>query len=361
MNTETQEAPKTETALTLKHAMLSTEFKPTEASRFLDLIDEEVIKEVCDVTTKKGQARERSLSAGISSFKVHMNKLALASIEEQMKTVKSTKAYLKEFNENCDERRDKRKAATLEFEAKEQARKDAHRNLISGLEQEVHMLESLSIEELESRMSIIEKVDFDSLEEFKEEGARVAAKSISLIAHRINAVKEQAKQAAELERLKKVEAEALAAKEKLEREEADRKAEAARVEAEKALAIKVKEEAEAERKRQEEAEAKRKEQELKRIEEAKAEAIKAERERIEKEQAEIEAEKRWEADQAEAKRVAAALKEAERKADEDHRRKVRYEASDALQSQFEGMTPNESNAILDAIEKGQIPNVTLNF
>jgi len=85
---ETEEN-KTETALTLKHAMLSTVFEKTEATKFLELIDEEVMKEVCDVTTLKGRTRERSLAAGISSFKVHMNKLALASIDDHMVIVKS--------------------------------------------------------------------------------------------------------------------------------------------------------------------------------------------------------------------------------------------------------------------------------
>jgi len=355
---------KTETALTLKHAMLSTSFDKSEASKFLELIDNEVMSEVCDVSTVKGRTRERSLAAGISSFKVHMNKLALESIDTHMVIVKSTKAYLKEFNAESDERRDKRKAASIEQEAKEQARKDWHRAKIDSVKQWGENLQSMNLSALENRLDAVsgdKKVDF---EEYSEEEDRVRKQTIENLNQAITTVKEFDAAAAELARLqqkeaddkakiKKLEDDAKAAKQKLIDDAEALKAKEDRIAAEKQAVIDAAADLEAKKIIDKEIADEQEALTVARIEVAKKDALKLEQEK-----------------QAEAKRVAdraaeiKADQERELAEDKEHRSEVINQAIKAIHdggNDSISISLDQASVVVDLIAAGFVPNTVINF
>lgn len=357
MTTETKEQP-TETALTLKHAMLSTVFEKTDATRFLELIDKEVINEVCDVTTRKGRDRERSLAAGISSFKVHIRVLALKSIEEQKDIVKGMKDYLDDFCDKCDEFRDKRKAPALKWSADEEERKEGHRNkieVIKAFGENLHDVVSVSIAII---LEDLGKLDISGMQEFAVEAELAKKETIEIVKAALDAANKYEASQAKLKRLQE-EAEKRKADDAKRLEEEERlKAEAARIEAEKAELKWAKEQADADKKAAEEAEKQRQIDENKRIQDAEDQARIDERKRLFDIQLKKDMEAKLVADLAETKRIADENADLKRQADKGHRAKVReYAAADMDPFVSDGFMVN----LIAAMEKGDIRGVTMNF
>lgn len=334
----------TETALTLKHAMLSTVFKKTEATKFIELIDEEVMKEVCDVTTPKGREREKSLSGGISSFKAHMNRLAEASIEKHVLIVKTTRSYLKEFNANCDERRDKRKAPSLKHEADQQERKDGHRAVIKEMKDSVEFASLAGVQVLIGVIESILEIDVLALQEYTAEGELVKAETLKTLNTLMLAAKQKLADDAEVKRLqgeaekRKVDdAKALADKEAADAAEANKEQERL----DEIAADKI--------------ETQRQIDEEERIFQAKIDATKATEVRLNKIQDAKAATARFFTEKAENNRIVARNKELERQADKQHRALILGEVFDAIRK------TKDHAELLDLMEHGQIPHVIIVF
>lgn len=353
-----------ETQITLSNVTTVATFEPNKVSDLLKQIRESALSEVFDCDTAKGRAECKSHAHKVSKSKVHLVNLAKDSVAEAQAIVKGVTKERMRIEHDLDELRDEVKKPAVDWEQKEQARKDGHRAAILDIKSfgGLGNLSDTDIESVEWSIKKLEEVDVSKLEEFEEEGSRALSEAVADLNRRKDQFKQAAELAAELQRLKQVEADAKAAEVKRLAEEQARKDEAARVEAEKANAVRVKELAEEADKRREEEEEDRRKAEDKRIEQAKADAAKAERERIEKEQAETAHKQKVIADALEAKRVADELKEAKRKADETHRKQVRTEARQDMDSATKGCPPEKLITILgNAIERGEVRHMTLNF
>lgn len=314
-------------------------------------IETEVMSEVVDITNQKGRDREASLAFKVSKAKQRVIKMANASIEDARATVKGVTGERQRLEELFDEIRDKRKAGSINWDKKEQARKDGHRATILEIESFGGLgdLSDTDLESVEWAIKKLEEIDVSKLQEFEEEGSRCLAESVADLHRRKDQFKQAAELAAELKRLKQVEADALAAEEKLvEKEKAD-KLESDKKEQDRLDAIADKEKAEADAIKAKEEADKAEEKRLADIEQAKYD----ERIKIETEQAKEKAD-------LEAARVKEENAELKRRANEKHRQEVRQAIVNVLSDHFEW----EGTSVADFVgklERGEVPELTINF
>lgn len=368
----------TKTSIVLLEEFRSLEvYKYDVIERAAEAIEAEVMSEVVDITKKKGRDREGSLALKVSKAKQRVIKMANESIQEAKDTVKGVTTERKRLEDLFDGIRDKRKAASIAWDLKNEERKAGHRNTILNLTVEAHVIECLSIEELDQVRESINGVDLDSLQEFTEEGARVHAGSLGTIPRQVSLVKQREAQAAELARLQKVEADAKEAAEKRAAEDearrvadeaaaakivADKKAaadklvadamakkdELARIAAEKQAVIDAQKFAEEQKEHEKQQAVEREAAAVEREKAAAAAAVKAEQKR-----------------QAEKLRAEAAAAEAEgaiqRKREENkrHRTAVKDKAYKSMINQ--GINKDEAFAIVLLIEAGKIDKTSLDF
>lgn len=288
----------------------------------------QVENEVPDLSTKKGRDRIASLAAQVSRSKKAVENPGRAYnkfLKEQPKIIDKE---LREFCTKMDELRDKVRQPLSEWEAEQERIKQDEEARIAA--------EKLAAQiEAEHEIALLLNEKFDR--EREEERQRIEQE-------RIAREEEMKRQAAEQAR---IEAELKA------------KAEQERIEAEKRAAI----EAEARAKYEaEQAEQRRIEAEQR----AKEQAEQAERDRIEaSKQAEIRAqEAARQAAEAEKRRQEAEAAEIERQrlareADIEHRKSINWDAANALINT--GLTQDQAVAVVTAIAKGEIPNITINY
>jgi hypothetical protein len=354
MNTETQELT------VLDNFRELAVYDYDVISKAAEAIEETVMAEVCDVTTHKGREREKSLAYKVSQAKQRVVKMADASIEDARATVKGVTSEKQRLAGLFDGIRDKRKADSVEWESKEKERIDGHKFVISNMREMANSGTHAGVPILTDLIEKVGERDTSLLEEFEAEGKLVKEECLKMLNQLLDGEKKAEAQAAELKRLREAEEKRIADAEKVEAEKRQLEAEAARKEQERLDAIKAKEDAEAAAKAAEEAEKQRKIDEDKRIEEAKEQAKIDERKRIEQEQSLKDAEANRLADKAEAKRISSENAELKRQADKKHRANVKNEIMKVLTDNFTG-TDQTSAAIIDAIEAGNIPHVTINF
>jgi hypothetical protein len=348
MNTETQELT------VLDNFRELAVYDYDVISEAAEAIEETVMAEVCDVSTPKGRDREKSLAFKVSQAKQRVVKMANASIEDARATVKAVTNERQRLEGLFDGIRDKRKADSVEWEAKEQERIEGHKSAIADIKR---IGDPMALAVCDSRgiKSLINGVRCfvsDQLQEFASEGEIVKSDVLDLLDSALEAATKREAQAAELKRLQEAEEKRIADAEKAEAEKRQLEAEAARKEQERLDAIKAKEEAE-------KAEDKR----LADIEQAKADAIKATEDRMKQQQADMDAEAKRLADIEDAKRISAENAELKRQADKDHRAKVKEEAFEATCESFRmtNATMGDVRSFIDAMEAGDIPHVQINF
>lgn len=317
-------------------------------------IAQEVRSHVPDVSTKKGRDAIGSLALKISKSKTLIEKCGKELVAEQKAQIKLIDddriSVVKKFDLLRDE-------ILAPREAWEQAEKDR----IAKHEESILSINFYKTAVIADKDSVwlkgvirnVEEIVIDSsFEEFEEQAKIAKYETLEFLRTTLAAREKYEAEQAELERLRQAE------QERLQREHEERIAHEA---AEKARL-------EAERKAKEEAD---------RVEREKQEAIaKAEREKreaterearlvAEKEAAELRAQH---AEEAERKRIEdeqAAKLEAERQADEArqanqaHRKKICNEALKGLLAL--GIDEAKSKEILQAINKGLVPHVSINF
>lgn len=317
-------------------------------------IAQEVRSHVPDVTTKKGRDAIGSLAMKVSKSKTLIEKCGKELVAEQKAQIKLIDddriAIVKKF----DALRDEILAPRDAWEQAEKDRVEKHQANIRAIKS-LHDERTPYQESLEIKNRIIELESFEvdaSFEEYEQEAKLAKLETLErLRAALVDREKFEA-ESAELERLRKAE------QERLQREHEERIAHEA---AEKARL-------EAERKAKEEAD---------RVEREKQEAIaKAEREKreaaerearlvAEKEAAELRAQHAAEAERKRIEAEQAAKLEAERKAEEArqanqaHRKKICNEALKGLLAL--GIDEAKGKEILQAINKGLVPHVSINF
>ena len=319
---------------------------------------------VPDVTTKKGRDAIASQAYKVSKSKTAVDnhgKDLVAGIKAQAAVIDRDR---KAWRDQCDALRDEIRKPLDDWEQAEKARVAKHEQLIDVIRMSAAICQNpenpwASIN-IKDSISDLESLVIDSsLEEYEEQAKLAKFESLEKLRTALAAREKHEAEQAELERLRQAEIErkqkerdeaiARQAAEKA-RIEAENKAKAEREQAEKLARQSAEREArlKAEKEAAELREAQLKQQAIEQAKQAEIkekQAIEAERKRIKDEQA--------------AQLKAQQEAEAARLANEGHRKKICNEALGGLVNL--GLDAEQAKAILNAINKGLVPNVTLNF
>ena len=325
-----------------------------------DRIAEQARSFVPDVTTRKGREEIGSVAMKVSKSKTLTEKYAKDLVAEEKARIKLIDDDRIQFCKKMDSLRDEILAPRDAWEQAEKDRIKKHEDSIESIKNNARYYIDTTLVELKQSLASAEQVIVDSsLEEFEQEAKIAKYEAIELLRVAIaNREKYEAEQA-ELERLRQ--AEQL-------RQQQERDAQIAREAAEKAnREAEEKARFESERVQREKAESEQREARLVAEKEAvvlREEALKrkaiddAKQAEIDKQQA-IEAErKRIEAEQI--AQVESVRKEQERReADVSHKKQICSEALKGLTDL--GVDEAAGRAILNAINKGQVPHVSIKF
>ncbi|KII24011.1 hypothetical protein BTG57_10355 [Acinetobacter baumannii] len=305
-------------------------------------IAQEVRSHVPDVSTKKGRDAIGSLALKISKSKTLIEKCGKELVAEQKAQIKVIDDDRISIVKKFDLLRDEVLAPRDAWEQAEKDRVAKHSQFISNIKVMYGLCFDLPSLEIKKAIDSLESLVVDSsLDECEQEAKLAKFETIEALRTALVAREKHEAEQAELERLRQAE---------ILRQQQEREAQIAREAAEKATReAEEKARFEAERVQREKAEAEQREARLKAEKEA-AElraqhAAEAERKRIEAEQAvKLEAERQA---------------EEARQANQAHRKKICNEALKGLLAL--GIDEAKGKEILQAINKGLVPHVSINF
>ena len=320
--------------------------KPGGTAELFERIAQEARSHVPGVTTKKGRDQIGSLAMKVSKSKTLIEKCGKELVADQKAQIKLIDddriATVKKF----DELRNEILAPRDAWEQTEKDRVAKHENAIAVIRMVPSLAESLDAEwtaqNIKEAIETLENRVIDSsFEEYEQEAKLAKLETLESLRTALTIREKYEAEQAELERLR------LAEQARLQREHEDRiareAAERATREAEEKARF------EAERVQREKAEAEQREARLKAEKEAAelraVQAAENERKRIEAEQVA----------KAEAERKAAEAREA----DVAHKKQICSEALKGLTDL--GVSVDQGKAILNAINKGLVPHVSIKF
>lgn len=305
-------------------------------------IAQEVRSHVPDVSTKKGRDAIGSLALKISKSKTLIEKCGKELVAEQKAQIKVIDDDRISIVKKFDLLRDEVLAPRDAWEQAEKDRVAKHSQFISNIKVMYGLCFDLPSLEIKKAIDSLESLVVDSsLDEYEQEAKLAKFETIEALRTALVAREKHEAEQAELERLRQAE---------ILRQQQEREAQIALEAAEKATReAEEKARFEAERVQREKAEAEQREARLKAEKEA-AElraqhAAEAERKRIEAEQA--------------AKLEAERKAEEARQANQAHRKKICNEALKGLLAL--GIDEAKGKEILQAINKGLVPHVSINF
>ncbi|EKU61175.1 hypothetical protein APD05_05975 [Acinetobacter nosocomialis] len=305
-------------------------------------IAQEVRSHVPDVSTKKGRDAIGSLALKISKSKTLIEKCGKELVAEQKAQIKVIDDDRISIVKKFDLLRDEVLAPRDAWEQAEKDRVAKHSQFISNIKVMYGLCFDLPSLEIKKAIDSLESLVVDSsLDEYEQEAKLAKFETIEALRTALVAREKHEAEQAELERLRQAE---------ILRQQQEREAQIAREAAEKATReAEEKARFEAERVQREKAEAEQREARLKAEKEA-AElraqhAAEAERKRIEAEQA-VKLESERQAEEA-------------RQANQAHRKKICNEALKGLLAL--GIDEAKGKEILQAINKGLVPHVSINF
>ncbi len=320
--------------------------------KFLQQIRESV-NEVPDLTSKKGRDRIASLAAQVSRSKTAVEKPGREFLKRLKEQPKVVEAELRRFVTECDRIRDETRAPLTEWEAAEDARKDALQQRLNDLRALADVIDGagnyLPSAEIQQRLENAKSVALDdSWQERAAEAGVAKDGAVQQLETALATAKKREEEAAELERLRKQQQEEAQRQheEKLKREAAEEATQQAELKAQQER------EAAANRERELQQQAALAEQQhqeaIKKAEQEKQEAIEQERQRaITAEQQRLAEEKRI-ADEA-----------AARARDTEHRRVINAQAvADLIAA---GVPEVQAKACIVAIVLGKISAVTIHY
>lgn len=369
---------------------------------FLQNVRQEVESHVPDISTEKGRKAIASLAYKVSQTKS-------AADKKRLELTAGLRAEVDKINElggvvtkELEKIRDQARRPLTEWEEKEEKRVDACKEAIAILKDKLTSTADLGEFTLNASLqhATTMVIEMPAFADFLDEARAAQTAAIEHLTRQIATAKQLAEQAAELARMREVQAEnerkeqERLAKEAAENAERERQAQAERDRIEQERLQKEREEAEAERIRvaaetarkeaEEKAERERKEADEKREAEHKAALAKAEEERL-AEVARVEAKARAEREAAEAEALRKQQEaEAEtarlRKAEEDrlaqvareqaeaeareknaqHRAAIRSKAMLDLVSLCD-LSTDEAGKVFDAIAVGIVSNISVQF
>lgn len=320
--------------------------KPGGTTELFERIAQEARSHVPDVTTKKGRDQIGSLAMKVSKSKTFIEKCGKELVADQKAQIKLIDddriATVKKF----DELRNEILAPRDAWEQAEKDRVAKHENAIAVIRMVPSLAESLDAEwtaqNIKEAIETLENRVIDSsFEEYEQEAKLAKLETLESLRTALTIREKYEAEQAELERLRLDEQARL---------QHEREAQIAREAAEKATReAEEKARFEAERLQREKAESEQREARLKAEKEAAelraVQAAENERKRIEAEQFA----------QAEAARKAAEAREA----DQAHKKLICSEALKGLTDL--GVSADQGKAILNAINKGLVPHVSIKF
>lgn len=318
--------------------------KPGGTTELFERIAQEARSHVPDVTTKKGRDQIGSLAMKVSKSKTFIEKCGKELVADQKAQIKLIDddriATVKKF----DELRSEILAPRDAWEQAEKDRVEKHKSDIEKIQDFAHpsVLHDMSANRIAEQIRMLDVLEICPLfEEFEQEAKIAKLETLEALRTALASREKYEAEQAELERLRQAE------QARLQREHEER---IAREAAEKATReAEEKARFEAERVQREKAEAEQREARLKAEKEAAelraVQAAENERKRIEAEQAV----------KAEAERKAAE----EREADQAHKKLICSEALKGLTDL--GVSVDQGKAILNAINKGLVPHVSIKF
>lgn len=329
--------------------------KPGGTDELFEHIAQEVRSHVPDVTTKKGRDAIGSLAMKVSKSKTLIEKCGKELVAEQKAQIKLIDddriAIVKKF----DALRDEILAPRDAWEKAEEDRVEKHKSDIEKIRDFAHpsVLHDMPANRIAEQIRMLDVLEICSLfEEFEQEAKLAKFETLEKLRTALAAREKYEAEQAELERLRKEQLE----REQRERDEriAKEAADKARIEAEaKALA----EQRRVEREKQEAQE---------KAEREKREAAEREARLIaEKEEAELRAQQAAVMERQRIEREQAAKEEAERKAEEarlanvEHMRSINQEILNKLCAI--GLDEGQAKAVITAIARNQIPNVSIKY
>lgn len=299
--------------------------------------------------TASGRKAYASMAHKIARSKTAIDSIGKELVADIKQLPKTIDAERKRWRDQLDAWRDEARGPLNEWEAVEQARKDAHEDKIDWLRNQGDLLDELTSDQIAERVTQVEAVDVgEQWEEYEAGAHRVKASTLSTLKAGLERRLKYEAEQAELENLRQEAAE----REQKEREEriAREAEERARREAEEKT--QAEREAAAQREQEVKAEAERKEREH---QEAMAKAqreAEAEQQRIQlqyqrQEQARIDAERR---EQEEAR---------QREANKAHRARLNRAAMKAMIDG--GMTEDCAKQAVTLIAKGDVPGIMISY
>lgn len=320
--------------------------KPGGTTELFERIAQEARSHVPDVTTKKGRDQIGSLAMKVSKSKTFIEKCGKELVADQKAQIKLIDddriATVKKF----DELRNEILAPRDAWEQAEKDRVAKHEHHIATIRMAASLATAADSEWTaftikEAIQTLEDKVIDSSFEEYEEQAKLAKFETLEVLRKALVTREKYEAEQAELERLRQAE---------ILRQQQEREAQIAREAAEKATReAEEKARFEAERVQREKAEAEQREARLKAEKEAAelraVQAAENERKRIEAEQAA----------KAEAERKALA----EREANVAHKKQICSEALKGLTDL--GVSVDQGKVILNAINKGLVPHVSIKF
>lgn len=355
---------------------------PNGIDILLEKVRKEAASEVPDLTTKKGRDRIASLAYKVSKTKTLVDDYGKELVAEEKKRLALIDADRKKWRDECDKLRDEIRKPLTDWEQAESDRVQRHKDAIQQLRGLAPQAMGANSETIIGLIAQAESVTLgDHWQEFSAEAGKAKDETLALLRLDLQRRQQHESEQAELARLReeaarreqedrdrriaeeaaakaradaeaaaRAEREAIEAKARAEQEAAER----ARIASEQAEA-RAKAEAEAAKLREQESERRRIESEERAKRDAQEAAERAELNRI----AAIEAERaRIEQERIESDRKAAA-EQAAREADRENKRKVNNAILSALESV--GISTEQAKAVIAAIAKGSIPNVSIRY
>lgn len=327
-------------------------------------IAEEARKHVPDVTTKKGRDAIGSVAMKVSKSKTLISKFGKDLVAEEKARIKLVDADRIQAEKELDALRDEILAPRDAWEQAEKDRVAKHETTISVIRMPLSLIQNedgeWTAQSIKDAISGLENRVIDSsFEEYEEQAKLAKFETLEVLRKALIAREKYEAEQAELERLR------IAEQQRIQQEHEERIAREATEKATREAEEKAR--LEAERVQREKLEAEQREARLKaekeaallREEQLKQQAIEREK------QAEIDRQNAIEAERKRIEQEAQAKAEAERKAEEarlanvEHRKQICSEALKGLTDL--GLSVDQGKAVLNAINKGLVPHVSIKF
>jgi hypothetical protein len=211
---------------------------------FVKHVETSALSEVIDCETEEGRKRSWNVARQVSAAKTTVDDYGKAIVADAKTRIAKVDGIRKGYRDHLDAIRDKVLAPRVEWEKKEEARQQGHRDAISyivGLAEPLNASLPLDkqLAEVHRRADDLAKVNVDgSFEEFRDEAAAEYTKVSEWLNSEADRLKKQIQQEAELEQLRKEkeDREAEAEKERLRIEGEERAKAKAKKDAEDKLA-----------------------------------------------------------------------------------------------------------------------------